>query len=278
MTVAGANAGRRRRGGGRPFVPGSRCSSPVTAGFAVAAVSLAAYLTMRMELFHELDSSLVSRAQRVAALQQQIPETLQTTPSLSLLASEIDLCLVSAPLQQVECTTSGLTRAIQAGPELSVASGDQAQSLRTLRIGSTSYRVVAVPVGSDAALVLARSTRDTQTTLNDLGLVLFVVGAARHSRRGRCRPAGRPRRFATGGTPDPRGRTRWSNGRPHADRHRERRRTRPPCHQLQRHAGRRCEFAAAAAATCRRCRSRTPYAVDQPPYQPRAARSKRCCG
>ena len=31
----------------------------VTAGFAVAAVSLAAYLTMRMELFHELDNSLV---------------------------------------------------------------------------------------------------------------------------------------------------------------------------------------------------------------------------
>lgn len=149
-----------------------------TAGFAVAAVSLAAYLTMRIELFHELDSSLVSRAQRVAALQQEIPETLQTTPSLSLLASEIDLCLVSAPLQRVECTTSGLTRAIQSGPELSVASGDQSQSLRTLHIGRTSYRVVAVPVGSDAALVLARSTRDTQTTLNDLGLVLLIVGAA----------------------------------------------------------------------------------------------------
>ena len=67
-----------------------------TAGFAVAAVSLAAYFTMRMELFHELDTSLVSRAQRVASLQQQIPETLQTQPSLSLLASEVDLCLVSS--------------------------------------------------------------------------------------------------------------------------------------------------------------------------------------
>jgi two-component system, OmpR family, sensor histidine kinase MprB len=132
---------------------------------------------MRIELFHELDSSLVSRAQRVAALQQQIPETLQTTPSLSLLASEIDLCLVSAPLQRVECTTTGLSRAIEAGPEVSVASGDDSQSLRTLHIGGTTYRVVAVPVGSGAALVLARSTRDTQTTLNNLGLVLLVVGA-----------------------------------------------------------------------------------------------------
>ena len=88
----------------------------ITAGFAVAAVSLAAYFTMRMELFHELDSSLVSRAQKVAALQQQLPETLQTQPSLSLLASEVDLCLVSNAAD-VECTTPGLTKLVQAGPE-----------------------------------------------------------------------------------------------------------------------------------------------------------------
>ena len=146
-----------------------------TAGFAVAAVSLAAYFTMRMELFHELDTSLVSRAQRVAALQQQIPETLQTQPSLSLLASEVDLCLVSST-DQVECTTPGLTRLMQAGPEIGVARGVSNESLRTLQAGDTRYRVVAVPVGDNVALVLARSTHDTQTTLDDLGLVLLFVG------------------------------------------------------------------------------------------------------
>jgi two-component system sensor histidine kinase MprB len=148
----------------------------VTAGFAVAAVSLAAYFTMRMELFRELDTSLVSRAQRVAALQQQLPETLQTQPSLTLLASEVDLCLVSGA-GQVECTTSGLTDPVHTGPELRVARGLSTQSLRTLSLGGTRYRVVAVPVGDNLALVLASSTRDTQTTLDDLGLVLFFVGA-----------------------------------------------------------------------------------------------------
>jgi two-component system, OmpR family, sensor histidine kinase MprB len=146
-----------------------------TAGFAVAAVSLAAYLTMRMELFHELDTSLVSRAQKVATLQQQIPETLQTRPSLSLLASEVDLCLLTT--NQIECTNTSLARAVQSGPEVDVAYGTSTQSLRTLRVGDTRYRVVAVPVGNDVALVLARSTRDTQTTLDDLGLVLLFVGA-----------------------------------------------------------------------------------------------------
>jgi two-component system sensor histidine kinase MprB len=148
----------------------------VTAGFAVAAVSLAAYFTMRMELFRELDTSLVSRAQRVATLQQQLPETLQTQPSLTLLASEVDLCLVSGA-GQVECTASGLTDPVHTGPEMRVARGLSNQSLRTLSLGGTRYRVVAVPVGDNVALVLASSTRDTQTTLDDLGLVLFFVGA-----------------------------------------------------------------------------------------------------
>jgi two-component system sensor histidine kinase MprB len=149
----------------------------MTAGFAVAAVSLAAYFTMRMELFHELDSSLVSRAQKVAALQQQLPETLQTQPTLSLLASEVDLCLVSRAAD-VECTAPGLTKLVQSGPELAVARGLSNQSLRTLDVGGVRYRVVAVPVSSDVALVLASSTKDTQTTLNDLGLVLLLVGGA----------------------------------------------------------------------------------------------------
>ncbi len=147
----------------------------MTAGFAVAAVSLAAYFTMRMELFHELDSSLVSRAEKVAALQQQLPETLQTQPTLSLLASEVDLCLVSRAAD-VECTAPGLTKLVQSGPELAVARGLSDQSLRTLDVGGVRYRVVAVPVSSDVALVLAGSTKDTQTTLNDLGLVLLFVG------------------------------------------------------------------------------------------------------
>jgi two-component system, OmpR family, sensor histidine kinase MprB len=147
----------------------------MTAGFAVAAVSLAAYFTMRMELFHELDSSLVSRAQKVAALQQQLPETLQTQPTLSLLASEVDLCLVSSAAE-VECTAPGLTKLVQTGPEVAVARGFSSQSLRTLNVSGVRYRVVAVPVSSDVALVLASSTKDTQTTLNDLGLVLLFVG------------------------------------------------------------------------------------------------------
>ncbi|MDQ1541980.1 MAG: two-component system, OmpR family, sensor histidine kinase MprB [Actinomycetota bacterium] len=146
-----------------------------TAGFAVAAVSLAAYFTMRMELFHELDTSLVLRAQRVATLQSQLPETLQTTPSVLLLASQVDVCFVGVA-NRVICTNSGLTKPISSGPEVDVASGASNQSLRTLRVGGTNYRVVAVPVGGDVALVLAESTRDTQTTLDDLGLVLFFVG------------------------------------------------------------------------------------------------------
>jgi two-component system sensor histidine kinase MprB len=149
-----------------------------TAGFAVVIVSLAAYFTMRMELFHELDTSLVSRAHQVASLQQQFPETLQTTPSVSLLASEVDVCFITVAFGEIECTDASLKAPLQSGPEVAVAQGTSDQSLRTLSVGGTRYRVVAVPVGNDVALVLAHSTKDTETTLDDLRLVLLFAGLA----------------------------------------------------------------------------------------------------
>ena len=65
-------------------------------------------------------------------------------------------------------------------------------------VSGIRYRVVAVPVSSNVALVLASSTKDTQTTLNDLGLVLLFVGvggiiiaAVAGSARRTCRTCGR---------------------------------------------------------------------------------------
>jgi two-component system, OmpR family, sensor histidine kinase MprB len=149
-----------------------------TAGFAVAAVSLAAYFTMRVELVHEFDTSLMSRAQKVASLQQQFPETLQSRPSVSLLASEVDLCFINTAFDLVDCTNAGMKAPMSSGPEIAVAKGTSSQSMRTLWVAGTRYRVVAVPVGNDVALVMARSTRETQTTLDNLGIVLFFVGLA----------------------------------------------------------------------------------------------------
>jgi two-component system sensor histidine kinase MprB len=149
----------------------------VTVGFAVALVALAAYVTMRMELAHQLDHSLLTRADQVVELQQQFPQTLTSTPSLSLIAADVDLCFVSAQYP-AQCTDAGLRTALGTdGPELAVAQGKTDQSIRTLKYSGERYRVVAVSLGDGAALVLAGSAEQADATLDHLGLVLLVVGS-----------------------------------------------------------------------------------------------------
>jgi two-component system sensor histidine kinase MprB len=149
----------------------------VTVGFAVALVALSAYFTMRMELSRQLDHSLLARADQAVDLQQQYPQTLTSTPSLALLAADVDLCFVSSQYA-TQCTDAGLQRALGSdGPELAVAQGRSEQSVRTLTYSDGRYRVVAVPLGAGAALVLAGSAAQADATLDHLGLVLLVVGS-----------------------------------------------------------------------------------------------------
>ena len=107
------------------------------------------------------------------------PETLQTTPSLSLLASE-STSVWSACRRRVECTTPGLD---QAGAVGARALGRQWLFQRIA--AHVAHRRRALSGCRCAGRIRRRrwcsrsSTQDTQTTLNDLGLVLLFVGAGR---------------------------------------------------------------------------------------------------
>jgi two-component system sensor histidine kinase MprB len=150
-----------------------------TAGFAVAVVSLAAYLTMRVELFHQLDSSLKSRANAAAELQLDPQSTFFDQSSLFLLTSENKVFFVSA-----DGTVYGATQdrpfaiPLKSGPELAVAQDKSQSSIRTLRVAGVEYRVAAVQSGPGEAIVLARSMAETTMTLEHLGVVLLSVGVA----------------------------------------------------------------------------------------------------
>jgi len=149
-----------------------------TAGFAVAVLSLAAYLTMRMELLHQLDSSLRSRANAAAELQLD-PVSVLSQPTLLLLTAENKVFFVTA---DGDVFANDRDRAFAAplrgGPELEVAQGKAQSSLRTLRLDGVDYRVASVNSGPGQALVLARSMTDTSATLDHLGVVLLSVGVA----------------------------------------------------------------------------------------------------
>ncbi len=149
-------------------------------GLAVAATSVAAYLTVRNQLHTSRDDNLFVRARSAVGSLLSTPEDLVGIPADALSAADVNLGLISADGQRyIARGKPGVVKAPPFGaPEQAVARGDAKQSIRTASLSGTEYRVVAVPVraGTGLALVLAQPTADTEEVLHRLGLVLLIVG------------------------------------------------------------------------------------------------------
>ncbi|HEX6151724.1 HAMP domain-containing sensor histidine kinase [Nocardioides sp.] len=144
-------------------------------GLAVAFVAFAAFMTVRMQMQSTLDQSLLDRAQKVATY--DVPLDVEV-PSWALGAADIRILYF---------TSAGRYRtfddfpALRLGqPELDVAAGESARSVRTLVADDGErYRVVTVPARDPGqALVLAQSLESQQRTLAKLGVVMLLFGLA----------------------------------------------------------------------------------------------------
>jgi two-component system sensor histidine kinase MprB len=165
----------------------------VAVGLAVAFVSISAYLTVRQQMYRNLDDSLVDRASQAASSGVLTRlSNLQEIPPEALGLSDILLGVYLANGQQIGAADSTLP---PMGPtELQIArdQGDEA-SIRTVGVrNGPHYRVVAVPaqfcpLGQErracepeelqpAALVVAQSLKPIDRTLHNLGIVLWAVG------------------------------------------------------------------------------------------------------
>ena len=147
-------------------------------GVSVAIVALAGFATVRMQMMAALDESLLDRASAAARSNALSVLTEQRVPSWTLGAADVNIGFIDAAghITSVDRDTSP----IQIGaPEIAVARGQAAYSLRTVGTGDGRYRVVAVPTqGGGVALVLAQSLEPTERTLEKLGLVLLIFGVA----------------------------------------------------------------------------------------------------
>jgi two-component system, OmpR family, sensor histidine kinase MprB len=164
----------------------------VTVGLAVLIVSMSAYMTVRQQMYRNLDDSLVDRAQQAAngtALTN--PTILQEVPPEALGLSDILLGLETAAGQRIG---SPNTMPPMEGPELAVARDPKSEpSRRTVGVrNGPHYRVIAVPTHfcpsaslqnncdddefEPAALVVAQSLKPIDRTLHNLGIVLWAVG------------------------------------------------------------------------------------------------------
>jgi two-component system sensor histidine kinase MprB len=154
----------------------------VAVGLAVGLVSLAAYLTVRQQVYSNLDNNLLDRAHSAAGESVLTnPSEIVSVPAAALGAGDVQLGLLavrdgSGPRFTLN-TFSRASRPPIGEPEAAVATGQSSESVRTVGDrGGPIYRVVAVPAGDGQALVLAQSLVPTNRTLHNLGVVLWLIG------------------------------------------------------------------------------------------------------
>jgi two-component system, OmpR family, sensor histidine kinase MprB len=149
----------------------------IAVGIAVAVTSLAAYVTLRHQLYSSLDSSLLNRA-TAAADAGLVPEaTMRQIPSAWLGAADVRFATVRADGSVYLPPQEDAGNLLLGQPELAVARGQDPYAIRSVRSSDgVDYRVVTVPTQPGTALALAQTLEPTQDTLGKLGVVMLIVG------------------------------------------------------------------------------------------------------
>src|SRR3712207_3830732 len=139
-------------------------------------MAVAAYLTVRHQLFAALDHSLLGRATSAASTPALGNLTRNDVPSWVLGAADVRIGVLDSE-GGISGTRSDEPTIRLGAAELGVARGSADFSLRTVVSGGVHYRVCAVP-GNDAgtALILAQSLTPTNEAMGRLGVVLAVFG------------------------------------------------------------------------------------------------------
>lgn len=141
---------------------------------AVALVSLGAYLTVKENLYAEVDTALTQRADAVLNTEFLTETPIGSVPPDLFAITETKLAIIYGSGDFAFGLPDHLPPIGK--NELRVAAGDLANNIRTdLR---TDNRVLAVPYDRGRALVLSQSLKPTKEQLADLTLVLLLIGGS----------------------------------------------------------------------------------------------------
>jgi two-component system, OmpR family, sensor histidine kinase MprB len=147
-------------------------------GLSVALVALAAYLTVRHQLQATLDESLHKRA--ATASQFDLSDyTVNDIPAWVLGATDTKVGYITSDGRVATSKGPNKDSITLGAPELAVARGTRPYSCRTIQSADGDYRVATEPTNSKGiAVVVAQSLESNETTLDKLGLVMFICGLA----------------------------------------------------------------------------------------------------
>jgi two-component system sensor histidine kinase MprB len=139
---------------------------------AVALVSLGAYLTVRQNLYNQIDFSLEQKAANAVRSRDVITGPGGEFPAALLTLTDLQFAVIDENGTNVY----GIPNPPPIGPgEIAVAADAKTTELRT--DAKTGSRIYTVRYRGDA-LVLAQSLQPTREQLGDLSLVLFLIGGA----------------------------------------------------------------------------------------------------
>jgi two-component system sensor histidine kinase MprB len=134
-------------------------------------VSIGAYVTVYNNLYQQVDDTLATRA--VAAVKTpQLQQGLQQFPGAFLTSTDLQIGLLDSD-GTMHYPRDGRKPTVSQS-ELDVAQGTAESSLRTDT--KTDTRVIALQYAPGEAMVLAQSLTPTKQTLNELAVVLALIG------------------------------------------------------------------------------------------------------
>ena len=143
-------------------------------GLAVAVAALAAYLTLRSQLYSRQDATLLERAHAAADSGVVSEVTINQLPIEFISAADLRIYLLYADGTMTPADHEWLEPVSAA--ESAVANGRLDESLRTVDHNGNDSRVATVPAGTGVALMFVQSTEPIERTLDRMGLVLLIVG------------------------------------------------------------------------------------------------------
>ncbi len=150
----------------------------LAAGATVLLLAAGAYITVRMQLQSTLDDSLLQRARTTPAEALCTDGNSNVTSEYFGAASVWVACIDSTGHGVVIGRTSDEPQKLLGNPEVSVAEGHAASSVRTVNGTTARWRVAAVHRDDGTTMVIAQSLDSQEKLLAKLGVVMLLFGLA----------------------------------------------------------------------------------------------------
>jgi two-component system, OmpR family, sensor histidine kinase MprB len=139
----------------------------------LAAVSAAVFVVVRAEFKSSLDDSMLRRARAAVNAGFVDPTALAGVSSDLQKIADVQIFLVKGG--QLFTDKSNVVGPFKGYHEIEVSIGEANQSMRTVDVQGTPYRVVAVQAGPGSALVVAQSMESIDQALERLKVILLLA-------------------------------------------------------------------------------------------------------